>query len=109
MLVERDLPCFSGVILEPLKPGIIRIWGLHWRPPGVMAYVCSLRSRWDERFGTIFVFLRTVQADCGVVSVARKALLMCVLQINISFENHLDLENTHETTPSYNFLPVRHW
>lgn len=37
---------------------------------------------------------------------ARKALLMCVLQINISFENHLDLENTHETTPSYNFLPV---
>lgn len=72
----------------------------------------SLRSHWDKRVGTIFLFLRTAQAKTvafGVVPVARKAFLMCVLQINISFENHLDLENTHETTPSYNFLPARHW
>lgn len=59
----------------------------------------------------IFLFIRTTQGRtvaCGEVLVVREALLVCVSHINISFDNHLDLESILGTSP-WNFLPARHW
>jgi len=60
---------------------------------------------------SIFLFLWTAQGrtvSCGEVLIAREARLICVSYIDISFDNHLDLESVLETIP-WNFLPARHW
>lgn len=60
---------------------------------------------------SVFLFLRTAQGRTvahGEVLVPREALLICVSQVNFSFDSHLDLESILETNP-WNFFPARHW
>lgn len=80
MLTDRALQYLSGMALKPLKPWIIRIWGLNWRSYEVMAFLCTLQRHGEGRLGTIFLFLRIAKEKlaCGVVPVAREALLICV-------------------------------